>query len=54
MATIKKHTCDLCDLDGTENIEAVGYYMADDELIYDVCEKHSNDCEKEGYKVTRY
>ena len=35
-----KHTCDICKMDGVENVEAVAKYEAEDNEFYDVCKKH--------------
>jgi len=43
MGIIQKHTCDLCELDGDEGVEAVAFYTAEDNEDYDVCEKHLKD-----------
>jgi CRISPR/Cas system-associated protein Cas10 (large subunit of type III CRISPR-Cas system) len=34
------HYCDLCQMDGDENVVAVAKYQAEDNEFYDVCKKH--------------
>jgi len=45
--------CDLCYMDG-EEIEAVGYYFADDEKEYSVCEKHGKVVKESGRELFLY
>ncbi len=47
-------TCDLCGMDGQENIEAIGWYKADDGKIYDVCKKHAKDVKNAGKVINKY
>jgi len=47
-------TCDLCGMDGEEDVDTTGWYEADDGKIYDVCKKHAKDAKKAGRVVHKY
>jgi len=54
MSTKEIHFCDLCALDGEENVRAIGWYIAQDSTDYDVCSKHAKDVKKAGRVLHLY
>lgn len=54
MIEMKIISCDLCGMDGKEEVKAIGWYKADDGKIYDVCKKHGKDVKKAGKKLNSY
>lgn len=46
--------CEICSVDGDEEVVAVGSYVALDKVFYFVCEKHYQNAVAAGLKAKKF